>query len=163
MYNINVKDRKGAILRFLWIVCVQMRHVDGRLFGIFPMSCLWIVLFFFSFSFSLKILSQYSNNNSNGKNHQKVCYLHCQVRITSQCNFCQVRLNSCTYRIQSTRYNNNNSDSDTVEDTHVRSNCQAGKLKSLRTQDSEFVDNFVVQLIWNNEVEATKKSFNRKL
>lgn len=58
MCNINVRDRKGAILRFLWIVCVEMRHVDGRLFGIFPMSCLWIVCFF---TRSLALSKSYRN------------------------------------------------------------------------------------------------------
>lgn len=90
----NGKDRKGAILRFLWIVrSWKMLHENVRFIFVMLRSQQF-------FTRNLISNMQYSSILF------RLCstfYLHCQVRITStlyvklECNFCQVHLNPCTY------------------------------------------------------------------
>lgn len=137
------KDRKGAILRFLWIVCLKMRHVDGiRLFGIFPMSCLQTM--FLALPLPVEILSQYSCRCKRKKMQPRhfICIAKCVSRTIfrmDECNFVKfswihtrIGFNQVvTPTTTTTNTNDDNSyDSLVGRHTHVRWNCQAEKLKS---------------------------------
>lgn len=164
MYNINVKDRKGAILRFL-VNCL-CSDATRRWSFIWHFSYVMFVnrVILFSFSFSRKILSQYSNNNSNSEPTTKM-YVICIAKCVSRRNVIFVKFGWIHARIEFNQVVTITTAATATESKIHTSDriVRLGNWRVCATQDSEFVDNFVVRLIWNNEVDAAKKSFNRKL